>query len=69
MPFQDKPDADEEPWVFVMDGPLDENNEWHVDGSWMLLDGIDPPEEVEAMKLGAIEAARARRAAKKLSTR
>ena len=52
---------DEEPWVFIVDGEL--LGEWDVDGSWMMLDGIDPPEEVEEMKRAAIAAAKARRRA------
>lgn len=55
-----KPDADEEPWVFVVEGRL--RGEWDVDGSWMMLDGIDPPEEVEELKQVAIQSARNRRA-------
>ena len=51
-----------EPWIFIIDGPLDEANEWHADGSWMMLEGLDPPEEIEAMKAAAIEAARRRQA-------
>lgn len=60
---QQDPGCDE-PWVFVIEGPLDKDNEWHVDGSWMMLEGLDPPEEIEAMKQAAISAARERRAAK-----
>ena len=52
---------EEEPWVFVVEGEL--LGEWDVDGSWMMLDGIDPPEEVEEMKRAAIAAAKERRRA------
>jgi hypothetical protein len=66
MPDQKEPvDTGDEPWVFVMEGGLDESNEWNADGSWMMLEGLDPPEEIEAMKQAAIEAARARRAARR----
>ncbi len=60
-------DPDDEPWVFVIDGVVDGVNEWHADGSWMLLEGVDPPEEVEAAKVRAIDVARRRRAARPIS--
>jgi hypothetical protein len=54
--------AGDEPWEWIIDGPLDPQNEWHADGSWMILEGIDPPDEVQAMKDAAIAAAKLRQA-------
>ena len=53
----------DDPWVFIVEGQLDPRNGWHADGSWMMLEGIDPPEEVEAMKAAAVEEARKRQLA------
>lgn len=64
-PFDDDDDDDED-WVFVAEGTLDPLDDRQIDGSWMMLEGIDTPEEVEKMKQAAIRAGRARRAAKRL---